>query len=213
MCLAALVLAAGCGSGGSGGSSYVPGGGSVTGDPSKYAEVTFLFPDTASKSEKMLRSVPEGTRFVSIYGSNSKGDVLYGPSEFRLVNTLTLPDVPAATTVFFLQFRDSRHEILSLYATDKLTLKAGGSAKVTVNNWEDEKHAPESMDVTIESSSIAAGYTTQCQAKINYGNGAVEAATELVDWKSSATSVATVNNSDSKGLVKGIAPGTADITA
>ncbi|MCR5660889.1 MAG: hypothetical protein K6G50_02040 [bacterium] len=151
------MLAAGCGSGGSGGSSYVPGGGSVTGDPSKYAKVIFSFPDIASSEAKMLRSVPEGTRFISIYGSNSKGDVLYGPSEFRAVNTLTLPDVPVTTTVFFLQFRDSKHEILNLYATDKLTLKSGETTVVTIDDFEDKQHAPKSMAVTAESESIAAG--------------------------------------------------------
>ncbi|MCR5661323.1 MAG: Ig-like domain-containing protein, partial [bacterium] len=214
MCLAALVLAAGCGDSGSGGTYYNPGGGgSSSGGTSKFAEVIFSFPDFAATEAKMLKSVPDGTRYISFYGSNSQGDAIYGPVEYKAANKVNLPDVPVTTNIFFLQFRDSKHEIINLYATDKFVLKSGETTVVTVDDFEDKKHAPKSMAVTAESESLAAGYATQCAAKITYGNGAAEVATELVDWKSSAASAATVNNSDSKGLVKAIAPGSANITA
>ncbi|MCR5660801.1 MAG: hypothetical protein K6G50_01570 [bacterium] len=63
-----------------------------------------------------------------------------------------------------------------LYATGKLTLTSGETASVTVDNFASENNTPESMDVTAESSSVAAGYSTQCEAKITYGNDAVETA-------------------------------------
>nr|MCR5660803.1 Ig-like domain-containing protein [bacterium] len=216
MCLIAIFLTAGCGDSGSNAccASHISGGGgSSSGGTSKYATVIFLFPDLAHSQAKMLRSAPDGTRFISFYGSNSNGDALYGPCEHKVANQVTLYDVPITTDVFFLQFRDSKHEIINLYATDKVTLKGNDTTYITVKDCDSEKHIPQFMTVTSDSTRIPAGFTAQCEAKITYGNGAVEFAAEFVDWASSATAIATVNNRNAKGLVNGISPGVTDISA
>jgi hypothetical protein len=57
------------------------------------------------------------------------------------------------------------------------------------------------------------GLTAQCGALATYCNGVVSYFTTSSSWSSSNTSILTVNNTTQKGLVTGVAPGTANVTA
>ncbi len=92
--------------------------------------------------------------------------------------------------------------------TASISAKSGtisGSATLTVT-------APvlTSLSVTPTPASIAAGNSQQFTATGTYSNGSTQNLTSTAQWKSSATSVATVNGS---GLAIGAAQGTATITA
>jgi hypothetical protein len=61
--------------------------------------------------------------------------------------------------------------------------------------------------------SVAVTLTNQLKAKAQYSNGSWSYFTTQSSWSSTATSIMTVNNSSSKGLVTGVFPGTATIYA
>src|SRR5439155_14995989 len=89
----------------------------------------------------------------------------------------------------------------------KITAKRegkSGTSSVTVTNV-----PVATVDVTPPSASVQAGQTVQLTATPRDGNGTPLSA-RTVTWSSSNTALATVSNS---GLVSGVTPGTATITA
>lgn len=73
------------------------------------------------------------------------------------------------------------------------------------------------LSVSPTVSSLLPGSTGQCTATAKYtdcnGSNTYSTVTTVASWTSNNTAVATVNNSTSKGLVTGVAGGTANITA
>jgi YD repeat-containing protein len=74
--------------------------------------------------------------------------------------------------------------------------------------------APASIAVTPTPVALQQGNTAQLTAKLAFTDGTTQDVTQSATWSSSAASVATVGNAaGSQGLVTGVGPGTASITA
>lgn len=75
-----------------------------------------------------------------------------------------------------------------------------------------ERRTLESVQIVVEETVLPVGFSIQATCLANYTNGAQGEVTEQSSWTSSVTTVATVNNTDAKGFITAIGPGTDNTT-
>ena len=162
----------------------------------KDTDITAL---TISPSNQTM--APGGTQqytATATYGNNTSGDatnqvtwssIVTGIASISSTGLATAGSQLGTTTI------SARNESGSAISKTGLTV-----SNSTVN----------SLTVSPSSVSIFSGQTQQLSATANYSNNASVNVTSQASWSSSDTSVATISGT---GIVTGVAPGTATVTA
>jgi uncharacterized protein YjdB len=148
--------------------------------------------------------------------------VLAPASTLSYVATGTFSDGSTAIVTDVVTWSSSASNVASISSFGQVTGQSAGTATITAQQGSVsgtaalvvESSALSSVTVTPATASVAEQTATQFNAVGTFGDGSTQNLTSSVSWTSSPASVATVSNaSPTKGLVAGVAPGTATITA
>jgi uncharacterized protein YjdB len=148
--------------------------------------------------------------------------VLAPASTLSYVATGTFSDGSTAIVTDVVTWSSSASNVASISSFGQVTGQSAGTATITAQQGSVsgtaalvvESSALKSVTVTPATATVAEQTATQFNAVGTFGDGSTQNLTSSVSWTSTPASVATVSNaSPTKGLVAGVAPGTATITA
>jgi trimeric autotransporter adhesin len=148
--------------------------------------------------------------------------VLAPASTLSYVATGTFSDGSTAIVTDVVTWSSSASNVASISSFGQVTGQSAGTATITAQQGSVsgtaalvvESSALKSVTVTPATATVAEQTATQFNAVGTFGDGSTQNLTSSVSWTSTPASVATVSNaSPTKGLVAGVAPGTATIGA
>lgn len=157
---------------------------------------------------------------TAIEVSPSSPSLAKGSSQ-QLIATALFSDGTRQDVTASAAWATNASSIVSVSSSGYITAQTPGSARITAiydgiigtASVTSTAAIVTAIAVTPATASVAVGTTQQLTARATYSDATTQDVTSSATWSTSAASIATVTNSGTKGLARGVAAGSATITA